>query len=216
MALINYIGGGEGAVLTETSVSAAGTTQATATRLQNQYSDVTTVASGAGVVLSVLLAPSEEQTVFNAGANSLSIYPPSGMKINALTTNAAIQLPPSTGMIFKCVSTTRVIAILSVFDYAASSNSAAGTPQATATTLAASDNDVTTVGAGAGVILSSVAVPGDTQYVFNSGANALTVYPPSGMKINALATNAGILLATNTACVFKFVSTTRVFGVLSA
>ena len=44
----------------------------------------------------------------------------------------------------------------------------------------------------------------------------MKVYPPSGMKINALAANAPMTLATNTGCFFKCVSTTRVFGVLSA
>lgn len=44
----------------------------------------------------------------------------------------------------------------------------------------------------------------------------MKVYPPSGMKINALTANAAMTLAINTACLFKCVSTTRVYGVLSA
>ena len=44
----------------------------------------------------------------------------------------------------------------------------------------------------------------------------MKIYPPSGMQINALAANAPMLLATNTGCLFKCVSATRVFGVLSA
>lgn len=96
-----------------TSLSAAGTSQGTATELTAADSEITTVAAGAGVVLSSKLAPGDEQTVFNAGANAMKIYPPSGMKINNLSTNAAMSLGTNTGCLFKCVSTTRVFAILS-------------------------------------------------------------------------------------------------------
>ena len=94
--------------------------------------------------------------------------------------------------------------------------SAAGTTQGTATELTAADSEVTTVASGAGCILSSKLAPGDLQTVFNAGANALKIYPTSGMKINNLPSNEPMLLATNTGCLFKCVSTTRVFGVLSA
>ncbi len=114
MAVVNYIGIGSDSIgLVETGVSAAGTTQGTATRLRAQNSDVGTVASGAGVVLTELIAPGEEQSVFNSGANSLKVYPASGMQINALSTNAAMVLATNTGVIFKCVSTTRMIGVLS-------------------------------------------------------------------------------------------------------
>lgn len=94
--------------------------------------------------------------------------------------------------------------------------SAAGTTQGTATELTAADSEITTAAAGSGVILNSNLSAGDLQTVFNAGANAVKVYPPTGMKINALSTNAAMTLATNTGCLFKCVSSTRVFGVLSA
>jgi len=98
----------------------------------------------------------------------------------------------------------------------ATSISAAGTTQGTATELTAADSELTTVAAGAGVVLSSGIASGDTQSVFNAGANAVKVYPPLGMQINALPTNAPMLLAVNTGCFYKCVSRTRVFGILSA
>ena len=98
----------------------------------------------------------------------------------------------------------------------ATSISAAGTTQGTATELTATDNEVTTVAAGAGVVLSSKLAPGDEQTVFNAGANAVKIYPTSGMKINSLTANAPMMLGTNTAVIFKCISTTRVYGVLSA
>ena len=97
----------------QTSLTASGTTQGTALELVNETSDVTTVASGAGVVLSSKLTPGDTQYVFNAGANSLKVYPPSGMKINSLATDASMTLGTSTGCLYKCVSTTRVMAVLS-------------------------------------------------------------------------------------------------------
>ena len=105
---------------------------------------------------------------------------------------------------------------LAVCKDTATTLSAAGTTQGTATELTAADNEVTSVATNAGVVLSSKLAPGDAQTVFNAGANALKVYPPSGFKINSLGTNAAMLLATNTGCLFKCISTTRVFGVLSA
>lgn len=94
--------------------------------------------------------------------------------------------------------------------------SAAGTTQGTATELTAADNEVTTVADGAGVVTSQFLASGDTQSVFNAGANALKVYPTSGMKINSLPANQPMLLPTSTGCLLKCVSTTRIFGILSA
>lgn len=109
----NVIGGAEAAGLTATGVSAAGTTQATATQLYAEDSEVTTVASGAGVVMNALIQPGESQTVFNVGANPLKVYPPSGKSINAMSANAAMTLATNTGCLLKCISTTRVFGVLS-------------------------------------------------------------------------------------------------------
>jgi len=112
MAIQNVIGGPD-AGLSEASISAAGTTQGTATLLLSENSDVGTVASGAGVILSTFLSPGELQTVFNSGANALKVYPPSGFSINALPANAAMTLSTNTGVLFCCVSTTRIFGVLS-------------------------------------------------------------------------------------------------------
>lgn len=94
--------------------------------------------------------------------------------------------------------------------------SAAGTTQGTATTLTNNVNEITTVAANSGVILDPQISAGDVQTVYNGGANGLRVYPPTGAKINALATNAAMILAVNTACDFKCVSATKIIAVLSA
>ena len=97
-----------------------------------------------------------------------------------------------------------------------SSISAAGTVITDATDLTASFNMLSTVADGAGVVTSQFLASGDTQSVFNAGANALKVYPTSGMKINSLPANQPMLLPTSTGCLLKCVSTTRIFGILSA
>lgn len=96
-----------------TSISAAGTNQATATELTSAVNEITSVASGAGVVLSSQATAGDEQTAFNAGANPLRIYPPSGQQINSLTANLHITLPVNTGVLFKKVSSSRWFGVLS-------------------------------------------------------------------------------------------------------
>ena len=92
---------------------------------------------------------------------------------------------------------------------------AAGTTQATATLLFNGLNMIGIAASGSGVILFAYN-PGASQIVYNGGANAVTVYPPSGAKINGLALNGGHLLSTNTACIYWTISTTQVIGLLSA
>jgi hypothetical protein len=99
---------------------------------------------------------------------------------------------------------------------AATGISAAGTTQGTATALVNADTVVGTVASGSGVVLSSTTTGGDEQSIYNAGANALKIYPPSGATINNLAANAPMLLAVNTACRFKFYSPTVIAAFLSA
>ncbi len=106
-----------------------------------------------------------------------------------------------------------ILALASMFDVGAGLT-AAGTNQGTALALKNADNEVTTVASGTGVILYAGS-PGDTQTVYNAGTNVLTVYPPSGSKINSLPTNQGVLIQTNTACEFKCLTSTRWMAILS-
>lgn len=94
-------------------IAAAGSNQSGATELKNGINFVSTVSSGQGVVLSSQLAAGDSQVVYNAGLNPLRVYPTSGMKINNLSTNAAMILALNTGIEFHCVSTTQIVAVLS-------------------------------------------------------------------------------------------------------
>jgi hypothetical protein len=78
---------------TSAAVSAAGTTQGTATALTSAYNVVTTVAAGAGVILPTPTAAGTSVSIVNKGANPLLVYPNSGAVIDAGAANAAISLP---------------------------------------------------------------------------------------------------------------------------
>lgn len=94
--------------------------------------------------------------------------------------------------------------------------SAAGTTISDATQLKATNNTVTTVASGAGVLLYD-GVIGDTIYIYNGGANALKVYPPtSSQTINQLSAGTAISLGVNTAVMLKKFSATAWIGWLSA
>ncbi len=93
--------------------------------------------------------------------------------------------------------------------------SAAGTTQGTATLLTTAYNGITTAAANSGVLLKT-GVAGESQSVYNGGANPVKVYPPTGAHINQLAANAAHVLAVNTSCEYRFFSTTLVVGILSA
>ena len=92
---------------------------------------------------------------------------------------------------------------------------AAGTTQATATALTADANFVSTATTGQGVILYS-GVPGDDQWVYNGTTADIRVYPHTGGKVNPLATNGGVVLASYTGVHCKLINATQWIGNLSA
>ena len=79
----------------------------------------------------------------------------------------------------------------------ANSLTAAGNSQATAFALPADVNKFTTVAASAGTIIPAMN-SGDSVIIYNGGANALSVYPPTGGNINAVAANGAYSVATAT------------------
>src|SRR5690349_20434500 len=74
---------------------------------------------------------------------------------------------------------------------------ATGTNQATAYQTSTAVARFTTVASGTGCLLSQSA-QGDSQIIYNGGANAMAVYPPVGHTINALAANAAFSLNAGT------------------
>jgi len=92
---------------------------------------------------------------------------------------------------------------------------AAGTAQGTATAITADVNIVTTATTGQGVILYN-GVIGDSQEIFNNTNVDIRVYPPTGGKVNQVATNSGFVLSPQTSAVVKKMTATQWVGYLSA
>lgn len=94
---------------TSATVSAAGTTQGTATLLTKSYNNVTTVATGTGVLLPVIGATTVGYiiTIVNSGANALSIYPNSGVSIDSLANNVATTLQPTQTITLQAATTAK-------------------------------------------------------------------------------------------------------------
>lgn len=89
-----------------TAISAAGSTQGTATALTKSFNEVTTVASGQGVALPTPEA-GEMLLIANQGANSLNVYPASGCSINNLSVNAPISIAVDTRILFFALTSTK-------------------------------------------------------------------------------------------------------------
>lgn len=93
---------------------------------------------------------------------------------------------------------------------------ATGANQAAAYAVTTAFASFSTVAAATGARLSLDAVPGDSQLIYNGGANTLSVYPPTGGQINALGSNNPASLAVNTACEYKCVASNQWAAILSA
>ena len=89
-----------------TSISAAGSTQAGATALTRPINVVSTVSSGAGVILPTV-PPGARIIIMNTSANALNVYPPSGAVVNSGSTNAAYSQPAGARLEYISVTSTQ-------------------------------------------------------------------------------------------------------------
>lgn len=94
------------------SISAAGTTQGTATALTTSINVITTAAANSGVILPNPRGGSELD-ILNIGANQCIVYPPTGAQINNLSANAGFTLAPNTAVKVKKFSALRWMGFLS-------------------------------------------------------------------------------------------------------
>lgn len=92
---------------------------------------------------------------------------------------------------------------------------ATGNSQGTALALPSDLNVFTTVAASTGAILPS-SLPGDWLTVVNHGANALSVYPPTGGKIANGSANAGFSVPATKTAQFQCLDSTNFAASLSA
>ena len=96
------------------NVTAAGSTQATATPVYGDCVVVTTTAASTGVILSgPAFTQGDDCVVANLGASALLVYPPVGGQINALAVNAGFSVAAGKSALIFARSSTTFIAALS-------------------------------------------------------------------------------------------------------
>ncbi len=105
--------------------------------------------------------------------------------------------------------------------YSTAGATATGSTQGTAYVLQTEFTEFTTVAASTGAILpastaSNGIVAGDSFFIANQGANALSVYPPVGGNINLAATNTAVSVASGKTAYFVAKGNGTYFAVLSA
>lgn len=97
----------------KTGISAAGTTQGTATTVQSDANLVSTASANQGVIL-YNGDVGDSCFVFNDNTGvGIYVYPPVGSTINNLATNAGMVLPNNTQVLMTKVTATRWLAHLS-------------------------------------------------------------------------------------------------------
>jgi len=94
------------------ALSGAGTTQGTATSIVTSINVVTTAAASTGVILPACEI-GDEVEILNLGANTLTVYPDSGARINQVATNGGFSLAANTAVKVRRFTSTRWIAYLS-------------------------------------------------------------------------------------------------------
>ena len=94
--IVEPLGGGGGAVTSETGVTATGTNQATAANITKDYVRVTVNPLVPGVGVKVLPAVvNARQRVVNDTANPLLVYPQLGEQFEGLGANAPLVIAPA-------------------------------------------------------------------------------------------------------------------------
>lgn len=94
------------------SLTAAGNSQGTALALPSDFNIFTTVAASTGTILPTA-SPGDWYTIVNHGANTLSVYPPTGGAIANGSTNAAFSVGANKTAQFQAISPTTFAASLS-------------------------------------------------------------------------------------------------------
>ena len=90
----------------DASVTAAGTTQGTATDLTKTYNIINTASANQGVQLPDAVSGTRV-TVFNSTSNNIKVYPYTNESINDLNANASLLLGPEKGRDFIAISATQ-------------------------------------------------------------------------------------------------------------
>lgn len=194
------------------AISAAGSTQATATALTADFNRVTTATANQGVKLPASASGLDVFVLNHSGAN-ITVYGAGTDKIDDVASATGVTQMNNSVVLYTCYGAGNWYSEGLATGYAgnglqtiqfADSISAAGTTQATATALTAALNNVTTVASGTGVNLPASSA-GLQITVQNNGANPLTVYPAQGASdtINGQAAATGVQILPGTVATFN-------------
>jgi len=94
------------------AITAAGTTQGTATALTADVNIVTTATTGQGVILyNGVITDSQE--IFNNTVVDIKVYPPTGGNVNQIAANSGFVLAPKTSVLVKKMTSTQWVGYLS-------------------------------------------------------------------------------------------------------
>ena len=189
-------------VLSVDNISAAGSSQGTATALPADFNRIITVTAGQGVVLPAAKA-GMDIFVLNHGANSVQVYANGSDTIDDIAGSTGVPQMVKSVVLYTCYATGSWYTNGLATGYAsgglqtlqfADALTAAGNSQATGLQLAGSINRITTVTAGQGVNLPA-STAGLAITVINNGANAVQVYPVQGGSetINGIAAGTGVV-----------------------
>lgn len=96
------------------AVTAAGSTQATATALNRPINNITTVPASSGVILPVA-TPGMRVMVRNATGTTVRVYPNSGAQINTLGTNVQLSLETLANIEFVAFTATQWYTVNATF-----------------------------------------------------------------------------------------------------
>lgn len=158
------------------SVTAAGTTQGTATAITADVIYISTAAANSGVVLPNPPATgSRKIIVINKGASACNVYPASGHSLDALATNTAISLPVNGVLELNSVNNTKWMSSLNAVTNASMSQ---GTlPGANGGTGVANSGKTITLGGNlttSGAFASTFTMTGATSVTFPTSGTLLS------------------------------------------
>lgn len=108
LGLINQLSNAWPIASIATGLKAAGSTQATALALTEQWNEVDVASGGQNSVLLAPLQPGQSQTVFNNSGMTIDVFPPVGLQIDALGENAEFSLANGSRLTFDFTSTTQI------------------------------------------------------------------------------------------------------------
>lgn len=173
-----------------TAVSAAGSTQGTATALTTDYNVVTTAAASTGVVLPTAASPfGREVVVVNRGANPLTVYPATGAQIDGAATNAGVVVPVNAEVSFFSSSATQWFTMDSVL----SAGTAISVTQGNGI-ITVANTGVTSAVAGTGISVSGAT---GAVTISNTGVTSVALSLPSFLTVSGSpVTTTGTLTAT--------------------